>query len=288
VVVTSATLEDTPRTVVRREAGEVEVRSNAEEPVVDPRPILFEAGTRELRCALLLPEGQEPEEPLPVLCDPYGGPWFQRVLRNRVAYAESQWLADQGFAVLVADGRGTPGRGIEWEKSVRGVLPGPAVEDQVDAVRAASERFGFLDRSRVAIRGWSFGGELAAFCVLRHPDVFHAAIVGAPATEQRLYDTHYTERYLGLPQEDPEAYRRGSVVEEAAELSRPVLLIHGLVDDNVLAANAIRLSRALLVAGKPHTFLPLPGATHMANEVEIAEQLLWLELAFLRDALEMG
>jgi dipeptidyl-peptidase-4 len=166
-------------------------------------------------------------------------------------------------------------------------LFGPVLEDQVDALHDAVERFPFLDRSRVAIRGWSFGGELAALAVLRHPDLFHAAIVGAPVADPMLYDTHYTERFLGLPDEHPEAYRRDSLLEEAHRLERPLMLIQGLVDDNVFAANALRFSRALLVAGKPHAFLPLPGATHMANQVEVAEQLLMLEIAFLRDALGM-
>ena len=285
MAVTSSTLEHTPRTIVRRGEDSVPIESNGEEPVVDPRPILFEAGPRGLRCALFLPGGREPDASLPVLLDPYGGPGFQRVVRSRLAFAESQWFADQGFAVLVADGRGTPGRGVAWEKAVHLDLLGPAIDDQVEAVQAAGDRFGFLDRSRVAIRGWSFGGELAALSVLRHPDVFQAGIVGAPVTDPRLYDTHYTERYLGLPDEQPDAYGRDSILEAAPMLDRPVLIIQGMVDDNVLAANALRFSRALLLAGKPHTFLPLPGATHMANEVEIAEQLFLLELSFLQDAL---
>ena len=118
-----------------------------------------------------------------------------------------QWLADQGFAVLVADGRGTPGRGIAWEHAVYRDLAGPVLEDQVDALHAAADRFGFLDLDKVGIRGWSFGGYLAALAVLRRPDVFHAAVAGAPDAEQVLYDTAYTERYLGLPQEEPEVYR---------------------------------------------------------------------------------
>ena len=127
-------------------------------------------------------------------------------------HARAQWLADQGFAVLVADGRGTPGRGIAWEHAVYRDFAGPVLEDQVDALHAAADRFGFLDLDEVGIRGWSFGGYLAALAVLRRPDVFHAAVAGAPVTDQRLYDTAYTERYLGLPQEEPEAYRRNSLI----------------------------------------------------------------------------
>jgi dipeptidyl-peptidase-4 len=256
--------------------------------VVEPSPTFFVAGARELRAALLLPNGREPERPLPVLLDPYGGPGFQRVLRARDGFLESQWFADRGFAVLVADGRGTPGRGTAWEREVRGDMIGPTLEDQVDALRAAAERFGFLDLARVAIRGWSFGGELATAAVLRRPNVFHAAVAGAPATDPRLYDTHYTERYLGHPDEEPEAYRRGSLIEEAGTLRRPILVIHGVADDNVFVANALRLSRAFLEAGRFHTFLPLAGASHMAKENVVAENLLRLELRFLRDVLGLA
>jgi dipeptidyl-peptidase-4 len=161
----------------------------------------------------------------------------------------------------------------------------PTLEDQVDALHAAGEQFSFLDLSRVGIRGWSFGGQLAATAVLRRPDVFHAAVVGAPVTDERLYDTHYTERYLGHPDDNPEGYRSSSLLEDAAKLERPMLIIHGLADDNVFVANSLRLSRALLEAGRPHIFLPLTGATHMAKEEAIAENLLLIELEFLRDAL---
>ncbi len=286
LVVTSETVEDPPAaTVIRRGEAVTTIGSSQETPLVWPKPTFFLAGERGLRSALLVPRGREPDVPLPVLLDPYGGPGFQRVVRVRDGLLESQWFADQGFAVLVVDGRGTPGRGAAWERRVRGDMIAPALEDQVDALHAAAERFPFLDLTRVAIRGWSFGGELATAAVLRRPEVFHAAIAGAPATDPRLYDTHYTERYFGHPDQDPEAYRRGSLIEEAASLRRPILVIHGLADDNVFAANALRLSRAFLEAGRPHTFIPLSGASHMAKETAVAENLLRLELTFLRDAL---
>jgi dipeptidyl-peptidase 4 len=286
LVITSATLEEAPTTTVyRRGEALATIASHAEAPLVEAKPTFFLAGARQLRAALLLPGGREPDEPLPVLLDPYGGPWFQRVLRDRERFLESQWFADQGFAVLVADGRGTPGRGTAWERAVYRNLIAPPVEDQIDALHAAAERFPFLDLNRVAIRGWSFGGYLATAAVLRHPEVFHVAIAGAPGPDNRLYDTHYTERYLGHPDEEPEVYRRDSLLDDAGGLERPILLIHGMADDNVFVANSLRLSRAFLEAGRPHTFLPLSGATHMANEEVVAENLLLLELRFLRDAL---
>jgi dipeptidyl-peptidase-4 len=217
--------------------------------------------------------------------DPYGGPHAQRVLAARGAHLTSQWFADQGFAVVVVDGRGTPGRGPEFERAVHGDLAGPVLEDQVDALHAAADRFPDLDLTRVGIRGWSFGGYLAALAVLRRPDVFHAAVAGAPVTDWALYDTHYTERYLGRPDENPDAYARSSLIADAAKLTRPLLLVHGLADDNVVAAHTLRLSSALLAAGRPHSVLPLSGVTHMTPQEVVAENLLLLQVQFLQQAL---
>ncbi len=259
----------------------------AEPPNVPaPHPDRFAAGIREIRSALLLPSWHEPGSArLPVLLDPYGGPHAQRVLAAQGAFLTSQWLAEQGFAVLVADGRGTPGRGPEWDRAVWHDLAGPVLEDQVEALQAAAARHPDLDTSRVAIRGWSFGGYLSALAVLRRPDVFHAAVAGAPVIDWRLYDTHYTERYLGLPDEQPEVYEQSSLLADAPKLARPLLFIHGLADDNVVVAHTLRMSSALLAAGRPHSVLPLSGVTHMTPQEEVAENLLLLQVDFLRQAL---
>ena len=274
----------------------LEVR--AETPTVTPRPLLLELGPHRLRGALLLPEGADARSPLPVLLDPYGGPHAQRVVASDTAFATSQWFADQGYAVLVVDGRGTPGRGPSWERAVAGDLATPVLEDQVTALHAAAEAEPRLDLDRVAIRGWSFGGYLAALAVLRRPDVFRAAIAGAPVTDWRLYDTHYTERYLGHPDEQPDAYRRSSLVDGDAGLTDAaawdprcppaLLLIHGLADDNVVAAHTLRLSAALLADGRPHRFLPLSGVTHMTPQEVVAEALLELQAAFLAETIGTG
>ena len=270
-----------------RPGKETTVTSLAEQPSLPtPRPDLFTVGGREIRTALLLPSWHEPgSAKLPVLLDPYGGPGVQRVVAAQGAFAGSQWFAEQGFAVVVADGRGTPGRGPRWERAVAGDLAGPVLEDQVAALAAAADRCGDLDTGRVAIRGWSFGGYLAALAVLRRPDLFHAAVAGAPVTDWRLYDTHYTERYLGQPVDRPGAYDACSLLPDAHRLQRPLLLIHGLADDNVVAAHTLRLSSGLLAAGRPHSVLPLSGVTHMTPQEEVAENLLILQVDFLRNAL---
>ncbi|MGW1725625.1 prolyl oligopeptidase family serine peptidase [Streptomyces sp. NPDC002306] len=265
------------------------VRSYAENPGMSPRVTLVEGGARRIPCAVLMPSDYLGDTPLPVLMDPYGGPHGQRVVAAHNAHLTSQWFADQGFAVVVADGRGTPGRSPGWEKAVKDDLAAVVLQDQVDALQALAEDFP-LDLSRVAIRGWSFGGYLAALGVLRRPDVFHAAVVGAPVTDLRLYDTHYQERYLGHPAQQPEVYRRNSLVDDAglvepAEPARPMMIIHGLADDNVVVAHSLRLSSALLAAGRPHEVLPLSGVTHMTPQEAVAENLLRLQLDFLRRAL---
>ncbi|MGD0068646.1 MAG: prolyl oligopeptidase family serine peptidase [Streptosporangiaceae bacterium] len=276
--------------VYRNGQPTVSLRNEAERPVLPaPRPVLLNAGPRKIRTAVLFPSWHQPGQgPLPVLLDPYGGPGAQRVVKSRGAYLTSQWFAEQGFAVVIADGRGTPGRGPRWDRAIAGDLATPVLEDQVDALHAAADRFGDLDTGRVAIRGWSFGGYLAALAVLRRPDVFHAAIAGAPVTDWRLYDTHYTERYLGLPDTDQETYQRSSLMSSVAAgmTARPLMLIHGLADDNVVVAHTLRLSGALLAAGYPHTVLPLTGVTHMASQETVAENLLGLQLDFLRRALD--
>ena len=247
--------------------------------------VIRHVGPRRLATAVCLPRDAPPDARLPVLVDPYGGPHAQRVLQSRAAYLSSQWFADQGFAVVIVDGRGTPGRGPAWERAIHHDLAGPVLEDQVDGLLALAAEEPRLDLDRVAIRGWSFGGYLAALAVLRRPDVFHAAIAGAPVTDWRLYDTFYTERYLGHPDQHPEAYERSSLLTDAGDLTRPLLLVHGLADDNVVSAHTLQLSAALLSAGRPHEVLPLTGVTHMANQEDVAENLLLLQLDFLRRAL---
>jgi dipeptidyl-peptidase-4 len=220
------------------------------------------------------------------LLDPYGGPAARKVLDLQGWHTyTSQWFAEQGFAVLVSDGRGTPGRGPAWEREVYGDIFGPALDDQVTALTEAARVRPELDLSRVGIRGWSFSGSLAALAVMRRADVFHAAVAGAGVSDQRLYDTHWRERFLGHPDRFPERYDACSLVLDAPKLTRPLLLIHGLADDNVVAAHTLRLSSALLAAGRPHSVLPLSGVTHMTPQEVVAENLLLLQVDFLVKAL---
>jgi dipeptidyl-peptidase-4 len=260
------------------------IRSLAETPLVKPNVRIMAVGPRQIPVAILLPNDGL-TTPLPVLFDPYGGPHAQRVVNASSAFNSSQWFADQGFVVVIADNTGTPGKGSAWERGVANDLAQQVLEDQVEVLRALDDLEPRADTTRVGIRGWSFGGYLAALAVLRRGDVFHAGIAGAPVTDWRLYDTHYTERYLGNPAVNDAPYAATSLMNDATSLERPLLLIHGLADDNVVAAHTLQLSSALLAAGKPHEVLPLSGVTHMTPQEEVAENLLLHQLEFLRRTL---
>ena len=258
-----------------------DIASLAESSLVQPNVRIMAVGPRGIPVAILLPRDGLSTK-LPVLFDPYGGPHAQRVVASRAAYNSSQWFADQGFVVVIVDNTGTPGKGSAWERGVINDLAQPVLDDQVEILRDLNDLEPRADTSRVGIRGWSFGGYLAALAVLRRSDLFHAAVAGAPVTDWRLYDTHYTERYLGNPATDASAYEATSLFNDADHLQQPLLLIHGLADDNVVAAHTLQLSSALLAAGKPHEVLPLSGVTHMTPQEVVAENLLLHQLEFLQ------
>ena len=274
-----------------------DITSTAAEPGFTPNVTFTRLGEHRLYTAIIAPSPSSPyahADKLPVLMKPYGGPGFQQVVASQSFYWEGQWWADQGFLVVTADGRGTTGRGPAWDRAIFEDMKGVTLADQIEAVNALPEAVSRLnadgrrpgvpapDLDKVCMIGWSYGGFLSALAVLDAPNVFKAACAGAPPTDWTLYDTHYTERYLGL---DPDVYRRNGIVQDAPGLVRPLMLIHGFADDNVTIAHSLRLSQALMAAGRPHTFLPLTGITHMTNDETVAENLLTLQRDFLRDAL---
>lgn len=288
VITRSALGADGTKVVVVGAGEATSIIASVNEPApFQPGVTLLRAGEHGLSTAVLFPRDHVPgSTKLPVLMDPYGGPHAQRVLASSRMFLEAQWLADQGFVVVVADGRGTPGRGSAWERAILHDFAGMTLQDQVDALAAVADAYpDDVDTSRVGITGWSYGGYLSALAVLDRPDVFHAAVAGAPVTEWRLYDTCYTERYLGHPVALPDVYDANSLLPRAPKLERPLLLIHGLADDNVVAAHTLRLSSALLEAGRAHSVLPLSGVTHMTPQEEVAENLKLLQVAFLKEHL---
>jgi len=284
IVVRSATMQHPrSRTLVNNHH---ELLNNAEQSLLNVNVSFHRVGKRNISTAIVLPENHDGSA-LPVLFDPYGGPHAQRVVSSSMAFTAAQWFANQGFCVVIADGSGTPGRGSEWEREVYHDLATAVLSDQIDVLAHLHEIAPCADTTRVAIRGWSFGGYLAALAVLRAPQHFHVAIAGAPVTEWKLYDTFYTERYLGNPAHDEQPYIASSLLHDAKNLTRPLLVIHGLADDNVLAAHSLEITTALLHAGKPHEFLPLVGVTHMTPQEVVAENLLLHQLDFLRRSLSL-
>lgn len=263
------------------------IDSRAARPGFTPNTAFVRLGAHRLYTAITKPSAESPyahADSLPVLLKPYGGPGFQQVVFSQSYYWDSQWWADQGFLVVTVDGRGTTGRGPAWDRAIFERMKSVTLADQIEAVHALPEVAPQADLDRVAIIGWSYGGFLSALAVLDAPDTIHAACAGAPPTDWTLYDTHYTERYLGL---DPAVYHENGIIQDAAKLRRPLMLIHGFADDNVSIANSLRLSQALTQEGRPHTFLPLTGITHMTNDETIAQRLLTLQRDFLYEALRI-
>ena len=240
--------------------------SVAERPSSLPKVELLRTdGPRPMDAAIVRPQAFKKGERYPVILDVYAGPHHKQVLAQLDRYMIDQWMADRGYIVVALDGRGTPGHGREWERAIRGNLIKVALEDQVAGLEALAKREPAMDLKRVGIVGWSFGGYFSAMAAMQKPDIFRCAVVGAPVVTWENYDTFYTERYLGLPSENADGYRASSVLTYAKDLQRPILLIHGLTDDNVYAQHAMQLADALFNAGKTFNFLPLLG-THMVSE----------------------
>jgi len=273
---TAHTLDALPVTTVHDHDGQrlAEIASHAEAPRRMPRVELRTVGAERLRVAVIRPAEHRAGQRYPVIAWVYGGPGVRVATHAVERFFVQQWLADQGFVVVLADGRGTPARGRAWERALHLRLGDVPLDDQAAALQALGAEDASLDLTRVGVIGWSFGGYLAARAVIERPEVFHAAVAGAPVTDWREYDTCYTERYLGLPDAQGEAYERASLLPHAGALRRPLLLVHGTADDNVYFHNGLRLADALFRAGRRFDFLPLPGQTHLVNDPELV--VAWL------------
>lgn len=265
-----------PRTTVHLAGGNLagELPSVAEQPPFTPRAELLKVGEGPgFYASVVWPRDFDSRKRYPVIVDVYGGPGFNKVMATMGSRLLDQWLADAGFMVVSIDGRGTPGRGHDWERAIYQRFGSVPLEDQVAGLKALGQRFQQMDLDRVGIVGWSFGGYLSALAVLRRPDVFKAAVAGAPVCDWLDYDTHYTERYLGIPPGANAAYEEGSLLTYAGRLQRPLLIVHGTADDNVYFRHSLRLVDALFRSGKDFEILPLSGLTHMVPDPVVTEQL---------------
>jgi dipeptidyl-peptidase-4 len=273
-------LDGMPRFTVHRADGSLvgELPSVAEEPPFVPRVELTKVGTGVgFYAAVIRPHNFDANQHYPVVLNVYGGPlpppFSGMVTASMGEWLLAQWLADQGFIVVSIDGRGSSGRGHDWVRAVGKHFGSVPLEDQITGLRELGRKYGELDLERVGIYGWSFGGYLSALGVLRRPDIFKAGVAGAPPTDWLDYDTHYTERYLGMPDTDADAYTEGSLLTYATGLRRPLLLIHGTGDDNVYFRHTLKLADALFRAGREFELLPLSSMTHMTPDPVVREQL---------------
>jgi len=272
----SDTLAGEIHALVRRADGSRigELLSLAERPPIEVSLELTKAPTADaFRAAIVRPRTFDPARRYPVLVNVYGGPLSQTVTAARRAYLLRQWYADHGFIVVSIDGRGTPGRGRAWERAIKNNFIDKPLDDQVTALLSLAEKHKEMDLTRAGIWGWSFGGYFSAMALMRRPDVFRAGVAGAPVADFADYDTHYTERYLGLPEKNAAGYKACSVLTYCKDLARPLLIIHGTVDDNVYFMHSLKLTDALFRAGKNFEFLPLSSFTHMVPDPLVTDRI---------------
>jgi len=266
---TSNPLAGPPSWAVRGHDGRPRgtLRSVAETPGITPRPEFTTVGdSLRFHAVLLRPKDFDRSRRYPVIVSVYGGPHSQTVTASAQNYLVQQWQADQGFIVVSIDGRGTPGRGRAWERAIKGDLIELPLRDQAAALQALGARYPELDLGRVGVTGGSFGGYFVALALERRPDAFHAGAAWAPVSDWLDYDTHYTERYMGMPEENPAGYRASSALTWAKDLVRPLLIMHGTADDNVYFVHSLKLCDALFQAGRSFELVPLRGYTHMVAD----------------------
>jgi len=246
--------------------------SLAEKPPFMPTPEYFTVGKLGFDAMVLRSRDFDPKHKYPVILSVYGGPAAKLVWAAPRNYFANQCMADRGYIVATSDNRGTPGRDSAWFRAIKGNAIDIPLQDQVDALQALGARVPQMDMSRVGVFGWSFGGYFSAMATLRRPDVFAAGIAGAPVVDWQDYDTYYTERYMGLPDANAEGYRQSNVLTYADLLSRPLLIVQGVTDDNVHFEHSMKLTLALLKAGKPYDLLLLPGTHMLADDLLRAKE----------------
>lgn len=227
-----------------------------------------------LQAAVYKPSQLEPGQRYPLIVSVYGGPHAQRVMNqwDLTIDLRAQYLARQGFVVLKLDNRGSANRGLKFEGAMAHNMGHIEVDDQVDGVRFLSQR-PYVDGDRVGIYGWSYGGYMTCMALLFAPEVFKVGVAGAPVTHWDGYDTHYTERYMGMPETNPEGYRDSAVMSHVEKLQGKLLLVHGMVDENVHFRHTARLIVALTTAQKTYDLLLFPEERHMPRDAKGLEYM---------------
>lgn len=246
--------------------------SAAEQPPSLPDVTWMSAGAHDLDAQIVKPHDFQAGKHYPTLLAVYAGPTLKNVVAVRRRVLAQQCMADHGFIIVTIDNRGTPGRDHDFARAVKGNLIDVALNDQVEGLQAVAAKVPEIDLARVGVYGWSFGGYFSTMATLRRPDVFAAGVAGAPVIDWQDYDTAYTERYLGLPSENGEGYRVSNALTYADQLRRPLMLIHGVTDDNVYFAHTLKMVRALFAAGEPYELVLLPG-THQLPDPALRARL---------------
>uniref|UniRef100_K1RE36 Dipeptidyl peptidase 8 n=2 Tax=Magallana gigas TaxID=29159 RepID=K1RE36_MAGGI len=236
------------------------------------------------------PHGEEAGKKYPTVVMVYGGPQVQQVTNcfKGIRFLRHHALASNGYAVVVIDGRGSCGRGLKFESHIKNRLGTVEIEDQVEGLQYLSSAGYCVDMTRVGIHGWSYGGYLSLLGIAQRPDVFKVGIAGAPVVNWLLYDTGYTERYLNLPSENEAGYRNGSVlshVDQFPDEENRILIIHGLIDENVHFHHTSALITALVKACKPYRLQIYPNERHGIRNHEASEHYKTMILSFLQNHL---
>lgn len=278
-VLTSSSLAQPPITTLRdRDGRELATLHDAQ---ADPRLGRIELPapeTAEFRATdgtalfglYYAPRDRSDPKSAPLVVYVYGGPHVQRVVDDWTATADpvAQLLAARGIAVWVVDNRGASRRGHAFEAALNRSMGEIEVRDQVDGVRFATSRWPVIDPERVGITGASYGGYMTLRALQLAPDVFRAGVARAPVTDWDGYDTAYTERYMGTPSDNSAGYLDASVLRRADRLQGELLIVHGLLDENVHFRHSARLAAALMKAGKPFELLPIPDERHGIRKPE--------------------
>ena len=245
-----------------------ESRSVEEYDLTPPKFLGFKADDDTVLYAeLVLPPPEVAKEHLPVIVHVYGGP-AAALVQNAWGASGShsddlflQMMAKKGFAIFTVDNRGTPGRDRKFQTAIRNQFGAVELKDQLAALMQLFAQYPQLDRSRVAIWGWSNGASMTLYA-MTHSDAFRAGVAVAPVTDWHLYDSIYTERYMGQPSDNAKGYTEGSPAKAAENLHGSLLLVHGTSDDNVHYQNSVQMTEALIKAGKQFRFMAYPNKTH--------------------------
>lgn len=241
-------------------------------------------GSTDLHYSLLKPPGFDPRRKYPVIVYVYGGPAAQTVTNSwpgRGDHFFSRYLAQQGFVVFSLDNRGTPRRGQEFLSALFRAQGTVEVEDQLNGV-AWLRAQPWVDATRIGVHGWSNGGYITLMLLARSREAYACGVAGAPVTDWALYDTHYTERYMDHPRDNPQGYAQARVMTHIDGLTEPLLLIHGMADDNVLFSNSTVLMAALQQRAQPFELMTYPGAKHGLRGSDALHRYRMTEAFFAR------